>query len=182
MEIEMNSAVQTARSAGGLFAQAGVAKWPDLVAAGTLGAGWGLIKRGGYSPSPDGDDQRLILVACHERGELVDIAAFNPARPSAGWATRAGMASIVGLDAIERAKNSVGWGSQEAPLKLHPSPLEWLRNSCEGAALISVFDHQARMILRECKSITVENQFFARRLQNELARVRVPAIRVEVRA
>ena len=71
----------------------------------------------------------LVVGACRADGEIIDIVAVNVCNPTA-WRRRLGAVPALGLEAIDYA-DWMGEG-----LRLHPTPLDWLRADCQGAVIL----------------------------------------------
>jgi hypothetical protein len=103
--------------------------------------------------------------------ELVDLLAWFPDAPARWW-TRFGLAVFAGEEAVERAAL---FGKT---LRLHETPLDWLRADCAGAV---VLDPQADIRLDienvaaiECASVA-HGRAIARQLR-EAVKLRTPPI------
>ena len=80
-----------------------------------------------YDPT-EGPGRAAILLGVRDPddGEIIDIVAFDPERPSKFW-RRTGAAPFLGWECVDRA------GHYGEPLTLFPDPLAWLRGGCAGA-------------------------------------------------
>lgn len=77
-----------------------------------------------------GPDRRLILTVRDAAGEVVDLVALA-SHDENQWALRTGLADLLGDDQLLDAVLA-----ERRELRLHPTPLAWLRAGCEGICVL----------------------------------------------
>lgn len=92
-----------------------------------------------------GPDRRIVLGVRNSRRELVDVAALA-AGDESQWALWRGAVDLLGQDAIDRAgvfgrdcaelRDRV-WGARWINLRLHATPMGWLRRGMTGACVLT---------------------------------------------
>lgn len=103
---------------------AGGVPWGTIGAlngAGLIGAGRVTVSADGLWFEPEGPDARLLLGICNGAGELVDVAALSASNEDE-WALLTGAADLLGEAALEQAV-----ATDARYLRLHPTPMAWLR-------------------------------------------------------
>jgi hypothetical protein len=121
--------------------------------------GWNVISIDGPFYSPDQAGIPALILPAFEETTLVDLVAVSLC-PRA-TKTRAGMATCLGFDAIERARFF------QTPLHIHPDALAWLASGMRGAVLL---DWQAaRFTLADVPRFTCSSNAFAAKLDRALA-------------
>jgi hypothetical protein len=74
-------------------------------------------------------ERAFLLAVCDMHGAPADLAAWQPAT---GWlGTWRGLAWALNQECIYRPRLD-----EHGALKVHPTPLEWLRDGCRGIVLI----------------------------------------------
>lgn len=156
-----------------LLESAGVSRRCLLTPEGVCGAfGLAVIEPTGarFQFSEAGRD--AVAIGLHGADcELVDLLAWCPDSPGQWW-TRFGLAVFAGEEAVERA------AFLGKPLRLHETPMDWLRANCAGAV---VLDPLADIRLDvenvaaiECASVA-HGRAIARQLR-EAVKLRTPPI------
>lgn len=114
---------------------------------------------------------RLLLVVREAGFAPVDLVAIDPARPD-GWALWRGAEELLGGWTLDRATT---FG--EASVRLHATPLDWLRAGCTGVCVLE-WNHAARARLRALGSAVtiVADPALARRVRAELERGDLPRV------
>jgi len=82
---------------------------------------------------PVGPDARLLL-ACHDDGHLIDIAAVSTKYPEQ-VALRTGLAWCLGDDLVQAARSSA-LAERRATLRLVADPMEWLRSDGRAVCVL----------------------------------------------
>ena len=107
---------------------------PEHVVAGDEGLHqWGIMRvqpegKYGFVPDPEDGKEAYISFSRH-RGGVSDLIAWHPASP-ANWRWRIGDEPLLNLDNLERR-----WPG-EGPLKIHATPLDFLRGGAEGVVIL----------------------------------------------
>jgi len=130
---------------------------------------WGLqavtFETDHYTPDPAG--QPAIIVPVADDGRIFDLAATGLA--ARRTATRTGLASVLGLDALERAV------VHQATLHLFQDPIEWLRHRCAGAVVLDW--RAAAFVLADLAAIACSTDLLAARVDKALRQpLRVPPL------
>lgn len=130
---------------------------------------WGLqsvtVESDHYAPDPAG--RPAIIVPVAEDGRIFDLAATGLA--SRRTATRTGLGSILGRDALERAL------FRQATLHLFQDPIEWLQHRCAGAVVIDW--RAAAFTLADLPAIACTTELLAARVDKALRQpLRVPPL------
>ncbi|MBX7459538.1 hypothetical protein [Qipengyuania huizhouensis] len=110
----------------------------QLCGAGDVAATRVALSRDGSRYEPEGPDARLLLTV-REQGVPVDIVALAT-HDEDQWALRRGEGWCLGYDAWLRCET--GFAHE---LRVHATPLAWLRGGCEGVAILE-WDLGLRML------------------------------------
>lgn len=126
-----------------------------------------------WQPADDGPI--MLVTPAIERGQVIDLVAFNPAEPDA-WFLRTGAAWTLGREAIDDAIGA--WSGHDDGVDLHATPLDWLRYGGDGACIVDWCD-EARTTLRNVAKVRVTAPAMAHMLRLELTRPpKIPEITV----
>ena len=101
----------------------------QLCGAGDLAAARVSLSKDGSRFEPEGPDARLLMLV-REQGVPVDIVALAT-HDEDQWALRRGEGWCLGYDAWLRCE--IGMAHE---LRVHGTPLAWLRAGCEGACVL----------------------------------------------
>ena len=120
-----------------------------------------------YEPAPGG--HAALIVAHVEDGAILDLVATGFATRISR--TREGICTALGIDHIDRARDS------EGQLRLFADPLEWLQHNRQGACVI---DWRAvRHVLADVPAIACSSDMLAARVEKALREpARLPALYV----
>lgn len=117
------------------------------------GLGYVDIRSGIYQPDEGGEP--AVIVAVETGGELIDLAAVRIS--DRATATRIGVATILGEDAVEAAL------LHDHTLLVYRDPLHWLQAGCLG---VSILDWKAaRWVLAGIPRITCATPDLEKRLR-----------------
>jgi len=86
----------------------------------------------------DGDGAFVMGVNEHPQEGLVDLLAFQPSDPTRWW-LRLGQGVILGLHNARLAL------FEENPVFVHATPLDWLRNDCQGVTALDLSSWAVRL-------------------------------------
>ena len=114
-------------------------------------------------------------------GELIDLVAWDPRRPDIWWLRR-GHARWLGGAAVERANFEAEQGDA-APIRLHATPMAWLRAECAGACLLRAGREPLRALLWGVRQVVCDDVAHAAVVHKELRRAprpRLPRVSFEV--
>ena len=114
-----------------------------------------------FQPSEAGRQAFVMPVA--EYRNIVDIVAWVPTDPSRLW-LRSGYGAALGVDQIENSTMFLGLVS--SPLMLHPTPLAWLCNGCQGVCILDW--PRTRLILAGVTQFLCSDPALAKRLTRAL--------------
>jgi hypothetical protein len=129
--------------------------------------GAGFVELDGAHYAPRAGGRPAIIVPVFDGGELVDLTATG--LETRRTLTRLGVASVLGQDAIDRAKDG------ETYVHLFADPIEWLRHRCGGAVVLDW--SVARFALADLPAIACATEFLAARIDKELRQpTRVPPL------
>jgi hypothetical protein len=144
-----------------------IARTPDLATALQAcglpidsGPAWGVafVEPSGPHYTPREGGKPAIIVPVFDGGELIDLTATG--LETRRTLTRLGIASVLGQDAIDRAKDG------ETYVYLFSDPIEWLRNGGRGAVVLDW--SVARFALADLPAIACATEFLAARIDKEL--------------
>jgi hypothetical protein len=130
---------------------------------------WGLqavtFETDHYTPDPAG--QPAIIVPVADDGRIFDLAATGLA--ARRTATRTGLASILGQDALEHAL------VHGTTLHLFQDPIEWLQHRCPGAVVVDW--RAAPFALADLPAIACTTELLATQVDKALRQpLRVPPL------
>ncbi|MBB4642353.1 hypothetical protein [Rhizorhapis suberifaciens] len=118
----------------------------------------------------------MLVVPLIEDGQTIDLIAFDPLDPN-GWYLKTGHGFALGAEAITDAVQ--GWDASDQRLRMHATPLDWLRSGCDGCCVVQWTD-EARAEVRHVRTLEVSSPTLARALRLELTRPpRIPEIEVK---
>jgi hypothetical protein len=113
-------------------------------------------------------ERAFLFLVSDMHGAPADLAAWQPAT---GWlGTWRGLAWALGQETIYRPRLD-----EHGALKVHPTPLEWLRDGCRGIALLQA--RLAAAFLCDAGPLLVDDAEFGAELRTALTR---PAPRILV--
>ena len=126
--------------------------------------GWGVVTAldigdGLYCP---GDGPLHLVLPVWEESDLIDLVAFRSGDP-ADWKLRTGLGLALGL---ERGWERHRW---QPEVELSPTPLDWLRNGCDGLCIVD-WDAPDITMLSSLPSIACPSRDVATRLRQALTR------------
>jgi len=127
------------------------------------------VSDGLYEPDPDGAG--AFLVGCQESvgSPLVDLVAFRLAEPAKWW-LRSGDAVLLGLANARLAQ------FEDVPALVHPHPLAWLQDDCEGCVVLD-WNADLHGYLDTDRIITTDDQTRERLQQSFQRNVHIPQIK-----
>jgi hypothetical protein len=115
-----------------------------------------IIDAHNYAPAAGG--KPAIICPLFEDGRLLDLVATGLETRSTR--TRAGVATVLGQEWINRAKDT------ETTVRLFADPIEWLRNGCRGAVVV---DWRAtRYVLADVPDIACETELLAKQVERAM--------------
>jgi len=126
---------------------------------------WVRLERGprfALSAPGEADSQRALIFRCDDRGEPVDLAAWQPRTGGLGLLTGAGFC-IGDLDQCFNPATFFMGGA----LRIHRWPLAWLAAEREGIVVIDA--SKAHAILRGASAIECEGAALAKALRKWVA-------------
>ncbi|MBM3556021.1 MAG: hypothetical protein FJX47_10755 [Alphaproteobacteria bacterium] len=129
---------------------------PPVVERGLVGASRIVVDDGFFEPGHEGKWTALICPVADDDGTLLDLVAFDPARPACWW-LRTGIGRFLG-----QVKGRWDEGRQF----LHPTPLSWLQSGGLGAVVLARDADEAKTLLSDLKEeVTVRSPSFGARLE-----------------
>jgi hypothetical protein len=137
---------------------------PELAAAlndcGLSDEGFGVsfVEIDGHHYVPVAGGEAAVIVPLFVDGALLDLVATGLRTRSTR--TRAGIATVLGQEWIDRAKET------ETTVRLFADPIEWLRNGRRGAVIVDW--RAARYALADVPGIACEGELLAKRVESAL--------------
>lgn len=134
----------------------------------TAYAGWSRIETtpdGFYQPCPHG--RWAVLIPCGwtdylgQWTAIDDLVGFHPDDPSRWW-RRLGAVDLLGEEQVQDALD------RRQPLRLHATPLDWLRNGCQGAVVLD-WRAEPRRLFNGLPSVIADTPDLAERLGQRIA-------------
>lgn len=120
-----------------------------------------VLKHGFYQP---GAGAAHIVQPVFSDGGIIDLVAWRSLTPSR-WNLRTGLGWLMGIDEV----STVGGWDASRPVKLHATPLDWLRASGEGICILD-WDAPELHTLSEIHAIEVDDRKLGSRLISVLSR------------
>jgi hypothetical protein len=121
---------------------------------------WGVafVEPSGRHYTPLAGGRAAIITPAFNEGELIDLTATG--LETRRTLTRLGVASVLGQEAIDRAKEAGTY------VHIFSDPIEWLRNRCHGAVVLDW--SIARFALADMPAIACATELLAARIDKEL--------------
>jgi hypothetical protein len=122
------------------------------------GFGVSFVEIDAHHYAPISGGKPAIIAPLFENGRLLDLVATGIEARSTR--TRAGIATVLGQEWIDRAKDT------ETTVRLFADPIEWLRNEGRGAVVVDW--RAARHALADVPGIACETEFLAAQVERAM--------------
>jgi len=123
---------------------------------------------------PDDEGRPCVVVPVVERGEVIDVVAFNSSEPHRWW-WRLGNASMLGADLLNTC-------FPEGGLRIVSTPLHWIAAAGEALCVLNWSAPDTEFSpLRDWDVLHVDSPLLAERLRKRLSRpLHVPTISLDM--
>jgi hypothetical protein len=135
----------------------------------STGPVWGMsfVETDAHHYAPAAGGKPAIIVPLFEGSVLIDLIATGLETRSTR--TRAGVATVLGQEWIDRAKDT------ETTVRLFADPIEWLRNDRRGAVVVDW--RSARYALGDVPGIACQSELLAKQVERAMRQpVRLPQL------